>query len=306
MSRITLTEAAKLLKAGKVVAVPTETVYGLAASLSQPEAVDAIYALKKRPLDNPLIIHLGSPEQILAFTSALPPDFAKLARAFWPGALTMVLECEESKIPSRVRAGLPTAAFRLPSHPLTQELIRETGPLVMPSANLSGKPSGTSVRDVEEDFGAAFPVLDGGLCERGIESTVIRFAGRWEMIRLGCLSAEMLGEVLGYLPVVARPSAKPVCPGQMYKHYAPSAKLRLTGHFEAGRVVVGYAGRSYPHSKRVFPLGAIENPAQVMQNLYGVLRDLDREGVAEAYIDMDVPESGLWMTIRERLRRAAD
>ena len=167
----------------------------------------------------------------------------------------------------------------------------------MPSANLSGKPSGTTPGHVEEDFGCQFPVLDGGACERGIESTVIRFSGRWEIIRQGCLSGEMLSEVIGYLPLISKKSEKPVCPGQMYKHYAPNAKLHLTGHFEQDRVIVGYNGRSYPNSKRVFLLG--EEPMQIMQNLYGVLRDLDREGIVEAFVDINIPENGLWSTIKK-------
>lgn len=304
MSRISLTEAVQKLVKGEVVAVPTETVYGLAASIKHPDAIDQIYTLKKRPLDNPLIIHVAEVSQILSYTSHFPPGFEQLTNQFWPGSLTLVLPIEESAIPSRVRAGLSTAAFRWPNHPLTLTVIKQTGPLVMPSANLSGKPSGTCLEDVEEDFGAHFPILDGGRCERGVESTVMQYKERWEIIRLGCLSGEMLSETLGYIPSIAKRSDKPVCPGQMYKHYAPIAKLHLKGYSE-GSVVVGYRNRLYTGAKKVFMFGNVENPKEVMHNLYRILRELDREGVEEAFVDMDIPENGLWSTIRERLQRAA-
>lgn len=301
--RISLSDAAKKLIAGEVVAVPTETVYGLAASLNHPKAIERIYALKNRPLDNPLIIHIADASQVLLFATHFPDDFIRITARFWPGSLTIVLPIDEEKIPVNARAGLPTAAFRLPDHPLTQELIRQTGPLVMPSANLSGKPSGTCAEHVEEDFGSHFPILDGGACERGVESTVIRYAHNWEIVRQGCVSGEMMSEVLSYVPLIAQKTAKPVCPGQMYKHYAPNAKLHLKGHLEKDLVVVGFRNRVYPLAKKVFVLGG--DPHEVMQNLYGTLRDLDREGVQEAYIDMDMPIYGLWSTIRERLQRAA-
>jgi L-threonylcarbamoyladenylate synthase len=306
MSRISQSVAIQKLKTGEVVAIPTETVYGLAASIKHPKAVERIFALKNRPLDNPLIIHIAAKEQMTPFVGHLPPGFDQLTHRFWPGSLTIVLPVEEQKIPSLVRAGLPTAAFRWPEHPLTQAIIKQTGPLVMPSANLSGKPSGTCFEHIEEDFGSHFPILDGGRCERGVESTVIRFDGCWEIIRLGCLSGEMLREVLGYMPPVAKKGVKPVAPGQMYKHYAPNAKLHLKGHFEKDRIVVGFQNRLYPLAKKVFTFGHIENPLEVMQNLYRILRDLDREGVQEAFVDMDIPEEGLWCTIRERLQRAAN
>lgn len=298
---ISFSEAVQKLKSGEVVAVPTETVYGLAASIYHPQAIEKVYALKKRPLDNPLIIHVAHPSQVES--KQLPPDFDKLTGAFWPGSLTLVLEVDESKIPFRARAGLPTAAFRLPNHSIAQELIAETGPLVMPSANLSGKPSATCAEHVEEDFASLVPVLDGGVCAQGVESTVLCFhEGAWEIIRLGCISAQSLQEVLGYAPKLGRKGDKPLCPGQMYKHYAPKAKLHLGGH---GAALIGYQNRFYPPVERFYSLGTSEDPREVMQNLYRVLRQLDRDGVEEAFVDMDIPSDGLWETIQERFLRAS-
>src|SRR5262245_4612508 len=141
---ISLEEAASALKSGLVVAVPTETVYGLAASIDFPDAIEDIFRLKGRPSNNPLIVHVASAKEIAFYVTQQPPQFLKLASAFWPGPLTVVLPVDQVRIPSVARAGLPTAAFRVPNHPLTRELLEITGPLVMPSANLSGKPSATT------------------------------------------------------------------------------------------------------------------------------------------------------------------
>lgn len=160
--RISLQAAASALKSGQVVAVPTETVYGLAAALNSKIAVEDIFKLKSRPSDNPLIIHVNELDQIESLARALPEDFYLLASAFWPGPMTLVLPVNIDAVPSIARAGLPTAAFRIPRHPLALQLLALTGPLVMPSANISGSPSATSVEHVEADFGDNFPILEGG------------------------------------------------------------------------------------------------------------------------------------------------
>jgi len=147
--RINLEQAISKIQLGEVVAIPTETVYGLAASLALPEAIQLIFDLKKRPLNNPLIIHVCSTSQIKEYTSELPPDFDRLADFFWPGPLTMIIPIQCHLVPQIVRANLCTAGFRIPQHPLAQQLMHFTGPLVMPSANLSGKPSATSAAHVE-------------------------------------------------------------------------------------------------------------------------------------------------------------
>lgn len=305
--RLSLNQAADLLKQGYVVAVPTETVYGLAASLNYQKSIEKIYELKGRPSNNPLIIHLSDLSILDSYEITKPPFFEQLTEAFWPGPLTLVLPINEESIPSNARAGLPTAAFRIPSHPLILELLNLTGPLVMPSANLSGKPSATSPEHVENDFGLEFPILDGGACRHGLESTILYYEeNSWKIVRQGAISQESFYHVLGYNPLIAGTS-KILCPGQLYRHYAPQAKLILSHQLShlKNEVIIGFSDKSYPESCRVISLGRISHPEEVGENLYSVLRELDRRGIEKAWVDIDFPREGLLLTIAERLERAA-
>lgn len=305
--RISINQACELLSQGEVVALPTETVYGLAASLKHELAIEQIFTLKNRPANNPLIIHAADQEQIIPFATFIPPNFAELAAHFWPGALTLVLPIKESLIPKVVRAGLPTAAFRIPSHPLAQQIIRSAGPVVMPSANLSGKPSATQPEHVEQDFGTHFPVLDGGPCSWGLESTILYFSeDQWKIVRLGSISSEELSPILGYHPEIHINSTKPLCPGQMYRHYAPKAKLILNSNLSPDTIgtVLGFSDRNYPNCT-LFSLGRSDSPNEVAENLYSVLRSLDDANVQQIWVDNDFPQKGLWLTILERLTRAS-
>ncbi len=309
--RETLNQIASRLNRGEVAAVPTETVYGLAASLQFPAAIDEIFHLKKRPSNNPLIIHVANKEDVFSFSPKAKeiPQLEHLMEAFWPGPLTLVLPIDLKTVPEKVRAGLSTAAFRVPSNPLTQALLEMTGPLVMPSANLSGKPSATNPEHIEVDFGIDFPVLDGGHCTQGVESTILYYDQiEWKIIRQGALSREKFISVLGYEPIFVSSSnkEKPLCPGQLYRHYAPKAKLRLVLETEnlSDRVIVGFSDRSYP-SSHVYLLGPSDNPEIIAQHLYDVLRQLDKDEVSEAYIDIKFPEEGLFSTILERLQKAS-
>lgn len=306
--RVSLSEAYRLLHSGHVVAVPTETVYGLAAGLERPGAIDQIFSLKKRPANNPLIIHAADVSQISPFLAAYPEDFALLARNFWPGPLTLILEANQ-KVPPQVRAGLPTAAFRIPQHSLTRALLEWIGPLVMPSANLSGKPSATKIEHVEHDFGEKFPVLDGGACGCGLESTILIFReGAWQIARQGALPPDAFYSTLGYLPnIISQSSQEPICPGQKYKHYAPETHLILSKQAsQCSTVVLGYNDRNYPLAKKIYFLGQTSRPDQVAEKLYATLRELDRDSIQEATVDVDVPDIGLWKTILERLSKASD
>jgi L-threonylcarbamoyladenylate synthase len=306
--RVTLKQAVEFLQQGRVVALPTETVYGLAASLDHPSAIEAIYRLKGRPSNNPLIIHLAEWEQLVPYAPILLKEILPLARHFWPGPLTLVIAVDPLRVLDRVRAGLPTAAFRIPRHPLISQIIKKVGPIVMPSANLSGKPSATCAEHVEADFGEDFPVLDGGPCQEGVESTILYWNGkRWQIARLGALAQEQFLPVLGYLPEVVESSSKdPICPGQLYRHYAPSAILHLEREKKRlSGVVLGYMERVYPLATRLFVLGTLTDSKTVAENLYATLRQLDIEGIVEAHVDIDIPQNGLWITIAERLLKAA-
>lgn len=310
MTHISLEQASHLLKHGDVIGVPTETVYGLAASLYQEQAIDQIFSLKKRPLDNPLIIHLASYDELLSFKPEPIPFLETLAKNFWPGPLTLVLPIDPHLIPSKARAGLPTAAFRVPSHPLTLELLRKTGPLVMPSANLSGKPSSTQPSHLEHDFGDHFPILDGGLCVKGLESTILYYnQEQWEIIRQGALAKEQFAPYLNYVPVIkSKEHGKaPLCPGQMYRHYAPRAKLLLKKDFDPNYegCVLGFSNRNYPKLSHLLVLGDLAEPETIAANLYTFLRHLDEKKISEALVDIDFPSDGLLSTIKERLIKAA-
>ncbi len=305
--RITLEEAIRLLNAGEVVALPTETVYGLAAKLSEPKAIEKIFQLKKRPNDNPLIVHIANYEQLNEIVKLIPAHAQELMHCFWPGPLTIIEEACET-VPMQARAGLPTVAVRMPDQPEILEIIKQTGPLVAPSANLSGKPSTTSAQHVEEDFGAGFPVLDGGNCKKGLESTIVYFDGAWEIARLGATTQEQLAKVLGYTPKLReQKESKPVCPGQHYRHYAPQANLTLgTGDYPGSPVVViGFKERQYSGAKKVYSLGSLKEPEGISASLYAVLRQLDRDHIQAAWVDCNFPKEGLFLTLAERLKRAA-
>ena len=306
---INIQTASQLLLLGQVVGLPTETVYGLAARLAYPEAIQQIFRLKGRPLKNPLIIHVAQREEVDLFATSLPPLFHELTARFWPGPLTLIVPILEEYVPSIVRAGLTTAGFRMPAHQATLKILESTGPLVMPSANLSGRPSATRPEHVEADFGQNFPVVDGGTSAKGVESTILIFEGHvWKIARLGALAVEAFAKVLGYEPIVIeRQNGKnPICPGQLFRHYAPRAQLILGDKdrmYEAD-VIIGFNERDYGHHPRVIYLGSITNPAQAAENLYHTLRQLDIEYASTAWVDTDFPRHGLWQTIEERLQRA--
>lgn len=222
--------AANLLKRGEIVAFPTETVYGLGACISHTDALRKIFAAKGRPLDNPLIVHIADIAQLSSIAIDIPDSIPHLAKAFWPGPMTLVLK-RHPDVPSIVSAGLPTIAVRLPSHPIARELIRAAGePIAAPSANLSGKPSSTQARHVLDDFeGKIAAVLDGGAATLGIESTVLSLYNPSDpvILRPGEITKEQLEWVLG-APIRHRQTEDQASsPGMKYRHYAPAAPVKL-------------------------------------------------------------------------------
>lgn len=302
--RVSVSEAVERLNSGDVVALPTETVYGLAASLDYPKAIQKIFTLKGRPQDNPLIVHVASVEQLIPYSSILPESFRSLADTYWPGALTLVVAANLSKVSEVVRAGLVTVAFRIPDHPHALEVLKLTGPLVMPSANLSGTPSATDAEHVENDFGNEFPVLNGGACSKGVESTILLWRDtKWMMGRKGGIPVESFEALLGYLPNPVSSESQPLCPGQLYKHYSPKTKL-LIGPLPQSTPIVGFSDRNYPPSHYLYILGRSDDSQEVGKNLYKILRRLDQDKIVTAWVDMDFPQAGLWSTIRERLTKA--
>jgi len=263
--------SADLLKSGHLVAIPTETVYGLAADLFQPEAVKKIFYLKGRPPDNPLIAHISAIHQLERLAQNPSPLLLRLAKRFWPGPLTLVFE-RKSEVPGIVSAQLPTIAVRMPSHPCARQIIEAVGsPLAAPSANLSGRPSPTSAQDVLDDFeGRLSVIVDGGECSFGIESTVIGLIDdRCVLLRPGAIPRQAIEEVL-CMTLLDPPKNGPVLsPGMKYRHYAPKARVYLVDNQDDLKVSKG--STYLPDNLNA-------------QNLYSHLRKADRLGYLEIVI----------------------
>lgn len=227
-------EAARLLLSGDIVSIPTETVYGLAANAMDPQAVEKIFAAKGRPQDNPLIVHIADLSQLPLVASAVPDSALRLAEAFWPGPLTMILP-RSAAIPDVVTAGLDTVGVRMPAHKGARRIIELSAPLAAPSSNTSGKPSPTSAGHVYDDLHGRIPlIIDGGRCAVGVESTVVDMTGETpRVLRPGAITEEMIAAVLGRADTDRaakkglRAGEKPRSPGMAYRHYAPVAPITL-------------------------------------------------------------------------------
>ncbi len=233
VSQDCLEQAIFFLKQGIPIAFPTETVYGLGAPALMPEAIERVFAIKGRPADNPLIVHISSLDEVPSLAEDLPPLFFLLAEKFWPGPLTLVVS-KKSSVSPLVSGGFSSIALRMPSHPTARQLIQAVGPLAAPSANLSGKPSPTSAADVLEDLEGKIPlILDGGACSIGIESTVLSLLdGSPTLLRPGSISKESLEQFLGQTVEVPKKNSLNLSPGMKYRHYAPNAKVHLRFHPE--------------------------------------------------------------------------
>lgn len=299
-----LARAAILLAGGAVVAVPTETVYGLAGDARSGEAVARIYQAKGRPSFNPLIVHVPDVDRARIIAD-LTPEAETLAAAFWPGALTLVLPLHaDAGIASLVTAGLSTVAIRVPAHPVAQALLRLTGPLAAPSANASGRISPTSADHVLDPNGGLdgriAAVLDAGPCPVGLESTIIGWPdGHATLLRPGGIPAEAIAATLGH-PLAdhhADPTA-PNAPGQLTSHYAPQAPLRLN----AADPVPGETHIAFG-APGPFTLSETGDLTQAAARLFDTLRRADREGRPIAVAP--IPVHGLGAAINDRLRRAA-
>ena len=300
-----ISTAAALIRDGRLVAFPTETVYGLGADATNGKAVAAIFAAKGRPRFNPLIVHVKNLEQATEFAEFSPLAKA-LSAAFWPGPLTLVLpRLRDCRLSLLVSAGLDTVAMRAPSHPVAARLIAEAGvPLAAPSANPSGRVSATSAAHVAEELGGKVDlILDGGSTPLGIESTVIGFeGGRAVLLRPGAIPREGVEAITG--PLASPTGGSVSAPGQLASHYAPRAALRLNA-WEAGPADALLAfGPNVPSGARVtLNLSRSGDLAEAAANLFAMLRTLDTEGTSIAV--MPIPASGLGEAINDRLMRAA-
>lgn len=323
--------AAELLRAGELVGMPTETVYGLAADALDPAAVRRIFAAKGRPADHPLIVHLADAEELPTWAARIPKEAVALARAFWPGPLTMILERADG-VPDEVTGGQDTVGVRVPAHPVALALLRAFGSgLAAPSANRFGRISPTTAAHVREELGDKVAmVLDGGPCEVGIESTILdlsRLTGHGpEILRPGAISADDIAAVIGRRPRVRgevqpeRPeedeaAVAPRVSGALAAHYAPRTPLCLVDGerlVEEAGVLAGEGSRvavlartvADPHDARLIWRAAPAAVAAYAHDLYASLRDLDGLG-ADFIVVEALPPTPAWRAIADRLGRAA-
>jgi L-threonylcarbamoyladenylate synthase len=319
--RSAVQRAAELLRAGELAAIPTETVYGLAANALNGAAVEKIFRAKERPSFNPIIVHVASLEMAGLCASEWPTVADSLAASFWPGPLTLVL-ARSSLIPDVVTAGGPTVGLRWPSHPFTQALIRECGfPLAAPSANAAGRISPTNAEHVARSLGDRVKlVVDGGPAHVGIESTVLDVSVTPpRLFRPGIISASALLAVTGALAESPGDSdAHLRSPGQLLKHYAPTARLvtlewenetdlvrQLIRFPQARSRIHIIAHHRIPIDLEVGRVSVIPNDAEAFARaLYAELHQCDRTG-AELIVVERPPSGGLWDAIQDRLRRAS-
>ena len=304
-----IAEAAACLRGGGLVAMPTETVYGLAADATDERAVAAIYAAKGRPRFNPLIAHVADADA--AGREGRLDDFARrLVEAFWPGPLTIVAPVAPScRVSLLARAGLETLALRCPDHPVAQALIAAAGvPLAAPSANRSGRLSPTTATHVAADLDGRIDwILDGGPARRGVESTIVAcLGGRPRLLRPGAVARERIEATLGATLERATPGRMPIAPGQLASHYAPRARLRLDARsLQADEAALDFAGALADAGAAAWldlsPSGDLDEAAA---HLFAYLRALDDRGAARIAV-APIPERGLGAAINDRLRRAA-
>lgn len=319
MTDALIARAVELLRAGQLVALPTETVYGLGADALNPAAVARLFALKGRPAEHPLIIHLPPEAPLEDWADEVPPAARALAAAYWPGPLTLILP-RRPRVPRIVTGGQDTVALRVPDHPLALALLRAFGSgIAAPSANRFGHISPTTAAHVRAEFGDEIPlILDGGACRVGLESTIVDLTrGAPVVLRPGAITAQDIDRLLGTAPgslldIQAGPArgAAPRAPGLLQRHYAPHtpaelvasaalpgrlAELAVQGH----SVGVLGLGHKAPQTGIALP----PDPAAYGHGLYAALRTLDRCGYARLLIETP-PQDDAWQAVNDRLRRA--
>ncbi len=319
-----IAQAAKLLLEGKIVGIPTETVYGLGANAYDAAAVREIFNVKGRPQDNPLIVHISDLMMLNSIVKEITPEAAALARRFWPGPLTIVLHKTE-RIPDVISCGLPTVAVRMPVHPVASALIRKAGvPVAAPSANLSGLPSTTTAQHVYDDLKGKIPmILDGGPCDVGVESTVISLTGeRPVILRPGIITLEQIREVLPDAVISEAathelaPGEKAESPGMKYKHYSPKADVTLVRgsleHFAqyvkqvaaCDAYAMCFDGEEESIEIPCISYGAKGDLNAQARRLFSVLRAVDRFNASSVFVRLE-PDTDPASAVYNRLIRSA-
>ena len=303
----------ELLKDNQLVAIPTETVYGLAANAFDTDAVSQIFKMKGRPRFNPLIVHIHDLKQLDDLATDIPNVAMKLAKAFWPGSLTLILP-KQLSVPDIITAGKPTVGVRMPNHPMTLELLKGLPfPLAAPSANPFTRVSPTSAEHVAHYFGERIPaILDGGSCQVGLESTIIGFDGNTPVVyRKGGISIEAIEEVVGKVALLTKNNTAPQAPGMLVKHYSPSTRLIVSHsvlesvqknqHLKLGVLTFD---SSYKGENIVLRMLSEEGDLkEAAKKLFSTLHELDALNL-DLIIAEKFPETGLGKSINDRLHRA--
>lgn len=306
--------AKNYLEKEELVAIPTETVYGLAANALNPIAVAKIFEAKERPTFDPLIVHTHSLNKVYKFVTNIHPALLKLAEAFWPGPLTLLLPKKEI-IPSLVTSGLDRVGVRVPNHALTLELLAQLDfPLAAPSANPFGYISPTTAEHVEKQLGMRIPyILDGGSCTVGLESTIVgEENGEIIIYRLGGLSIDEIETIVGKVSVQLNQSSNPKAPGQLKSHYAPKKPVyignlnELQNQYSDKKIGAIVFGNDIKLNESILikNLSSTKNYQEASANLFSFLRELDEADVAVIISEL-LPETGLGLAINDRLRRAS-
>ncbi len=302
--------AARVLLGGGVVAIPTETVYGLAANAFDARAVARIFEIKRRPAFDPLIVHVLDEAMLAQVVAGVPPLARALIERFWPGPLTLVLR-KHPAIPALVTSGLPTVAVRMPSHPVARALLERAGvPLAAPSANPFGRLSPTRAEHVASMLGRSVEhIVDGGATEFGLESTIVGFEPAPALLRPGSIAPEEIEQITGPLVVEQASTSAPSAPGGLPHHYAPATPLRLlrehvvpfADRARAGFVALSRGAEGYAQVRQLSNRGDLREAAA---RLFDTLHELDGLGLER--IDVEpLPELGLGIAIMDRLRRAS-
>jgi L-threonylcarbamoyladenylate synthase len=306
-----INKARQLLEQGELVAIPTETVYGLAGNALDADAVIRIFDVKKRPEFDPLIMHVSSFEKVNRYAENIPAFARELADAFWPGPLTLLLK-RKSAVPDLVTAGLPTVGIRCPDHALTRSLLEAIDfPLAAPSANPFGYVSPTTPEHVNDQLGDKISyILDGGPCRVGIESTIVGFDNDQGIVyRSGGLRVEDIEEVIGKVEIQVHTSSNPKAPGQLMSHYAPAKRMlvgnieTLVEQFNGKRIGVLTFSKNYKLPYQ-YVLSASGNIDEAARNFFSALRALDKLPI-DIIVAEFVPETGIGSAINDRLRRAS-
>lgn len=303
---------AELLKQGSIVAFPTETVYGLGASAWNPLAISRVFEAKKRPADNPLIVHVSNLAMLQEFAEEIPPQARSLMQKFWPGPLTLIFR-KKDKVLDLITSGLDSVAVRMPNHAVALRLIDLAGPLVAPSANTSGRPSPTNPEHVREDFGNSLPVIEGGQCEIGLESTVLDVTGPIPgILRPGSITPGEIEKMTGIRVVTEsyRKTDAPKSPGMKYSHYSPEATVRWMESGEhPGQAHTLYLMQNLQSSERGNQVRIIpfyNDYRRFGRELYDWFRKADHEGYSHIAIEpfrADDPDE-LIATLRNRIEKA--